>query len=57
MKLAYNGTVRDQTFSFADRFCSVRVLKFRILGTTKLPLKTLLLYALVPLKAGSILFV
>ena len=57
MKPAYNGTARDQTFSFADKFCSVRVLEFRILGASKLPLKTILLYALVPLKAGSILFV
>jgi len=57
VKPAYNGTARDQTFSFADRFCSVQMLEVRILGTSKLPLKTVLLYALVPLKSGSVLFV
>ena len=56
VKPAYNGTARGETFSFADKFCSVRVLEFRILGTSKLLLKTILLYSLVPLKAGSILF-
>jgi hypothetical protein len=57
VKPAYNGTAKDQTFSFADRFYSVQMLGVRILGTSKLPLKTVLFYALVPLKAGSVLFV
>jgi hypothetical protein len=57
VKPAYNGTARDQTFSFAGKFCSIQVLEFLILGTSKVPLKTVLLYALVPLKAGSILTV
>jgi hypothetical protein len=53
VKPAYNKTARDQTFSFMDRFFfSVQMLEFLTLGTSNLLLKTILLYALDPLKAG-----
>jgi hypothetical protein len=56
VKPAYNGTARDQTFSFADMFCSVQVLGVRILGTSNFPLKTVFRYVSFPFQTGYIIF-